>query len=367
MKIAISADCFSSYTSGFPVRGMMLALIKIRPQDQFVLFYSQRLLPDSLNSFYKELHDLPNVRKELIKSKPFFVTFKGLFTFSSIKLDDTYNVFINPGHPEYIRGFKGVQINSIADLSTVRGYSTIRFSKFWKYQSIWSKTFIFNRINTIVCISKYTENDVHALFPNSKDKTKVIYNGIDDFWFDTKLVSNEIVKRFEQKKYFIWWGNVSKRKNIENLFLAYKKALLLNSKLPNLLMVGGFQSDQLFLKKELGEKIISIPFQDNYTMKTLVHNSKGLIFPSYYEGFGLPIIEAFSQEIPVACSNVTSLPEVSNGLSVMFLPTDIEGISKGILRLFDLKPQNKELISQSKKFTYNESARLYSMLIDSKV
>ncbi|WP_262148716.1 glycosyltransferase family 4 protein [Chryseobacterium foetidum] len=364
MKIAVSGDCFSAFTSGFPVRGMMLALVKLRKEDKFVFFY--RNIPKSplLQSFYRELHEQTNVSVVHMNAPRKVVAIKSMLCLSSIKLDGTFDVFLNPGNPEYIKNFQGVQINSIADLSTIHGFSTIKFALFWKLHSKWSKKYIFKFVNKIVCISKYTENDVHKVFPNNDSKTVVIYNGIDDFWFDQKFVDNSIYN-FKEKKYFIWWGNISQRKNIKGLFAAYDEALKVNPNIPKLLIVGNFQKDQLFLKSKLGDDIETIPFQDNYTMKTLVKNSSGLIFPSFYEGFGLPVIEAFSQGIPVACSNITSLPEIANDFALLFDPFDINEMKEAILNLNNFKVDRNKIIAYASNFKFEIAAQKYSELLNS--
>ena len=82
-----------------------------------------------------------------------------------------------------------------------------------------------------------------------------------------------------------------------------------------------------------------------------------------YEGFGLPVIEAFSQGVNVACSNVTSLPEVAGGYAILFSPTDINDMSDAILKL-DQKPSQKDVVmNYASGFTYKRAAMQYYNII----
>lgn len=117
------------------------------------------------------------------------------------------------------------------------------------------------------------------------------------------------------------------------------------------------------IKSEFHDGIYNIPFQEDNVLRTIIANSKGLIFPSLYEGFGLPVIEAFSQGVNVACSNVTSLPEVAGGYAILFSPTDINDMSDAILKL-DQKPSQKDVVmNYASGFTYKRAAMQYYNII----
>ena len=177
MKIAISADCFSAYTSGFPVRGMTLALIKGNPDVSFVLLYTKRNHPEALTYFYDEINSLPNVEVRYFKDGRRSIALKRMLNCRYVKIDDC-DCFFNPGHIEYIRGFKGIQICSLADLSTLKGLSTYRYATFYKH---WNRAYYKHtlpKLTRIVTISNYTRNDLLNLYPELADKTQCIYNGI---------------------------------------------------------------------------------------------------------------------------------------------------------------------------------------------
>ena len=365
MKVAISADCFSAYTSGFPVRGMTLALIKGNPDVKFVLLYTKRSRPDALKYFYDEIDSLPNVEVRYFKDGQRIIALKRMSNGHYVDLDNDCDCFLNPGNIEYIRNFKGIQICSLADLSTIKGLSTGKYATFYKYWNRMQYKIVLPQLTRIVTISNYTRNDLLNFYPGLANKTLCIYNGIDSFWFDNIVKDVDYKVMGIDAPYFVWWGLMSRRKNIYNLVTAYKRAKAQIPSLPKLLLVGKIAEHMAALTNEFDTNVINIPFQDNYTIKSIVRNSRGLIFPSFYEGFGLPVIEAFSQGVSVACSNVTSLPEIAAGRAILFNPDDVADLEHAIIDLHHAELDRDELKNYASQFSYERAAKEYMTLIKS--
>ena len=370
MKIAISGDCLNVFTSAYPVRGMLLELIKIRKNDLFVIFYTKRPKPESLKPFFEQLHAMPNVKVQYFKTGRYGVGLQRFFTLSCyFNLDNTFDVFLNPSYLEYIRGFKGVQICSTTDLSILHSQASIPHPKIWKWQNKFAKAYYFKLKDLqVVSISNYTKQDIHQSFKKVTCDITVVYNGIDNFWFDELYASNDVTEKYGDEPYFIWWGFISRRKNLVNLIEAYMQAFTQNTNLPKLMIIGNIapHMEQSIMPLLADKRIIYLPFQDERTLKTLVRRSRGLLFPSNYEGFGLPIIEAFSQGIPVASSNVTSLPEIADNRATLFAPDDVGQIKDAILKMSNPidKGTRQGLIDYAHKFTYHKAALAYNGLIE---
>lgn len=370
MKIAVSGDCLSVFTSAYPVRGMLLELIKLRYDDLFVIYYTKRAKPKTLATYFEQLHSLPNVKIQYFEYGRYVIGLQRFFTLSNyLRLDHSFDVFLNPSYLEYVRGFKGLQICNVTDLSILHSQATIPHPRIWKWQNKFSKAFYFGRKDLqVVSISHYTKQDIYQSFRKVNCNIKVVYNGIDNFWFDEQFSTNHIALKYATETYFIWWGYISRRKNLINLIKAYKLAFETNQRVPKLMIIGGIapHMDQSIKPLLADPQIIYLPFQDEYTLKTLVHGSRGLLFPSNYEGFGLPIIEAFSQGVSVACSNVTSLPEIANDKALLFSPDNLEEIKNAILNMCYPIDENhrKELIDYAHSFSYHKAALAYNELIE---
>lgn len=370
MKIAVSGDWLNVFTSSYPARGMLLELIKLRKNDLFVIFYTQRPKSEVLTPFFTQLHSQPNVQIRFFKGNRHTI---GLMRFLSIssyfQIDQSFDIYINPCNIEYIRDYKGPQICNVTDLSILHSQASIPHPTIWKWQNKFSKSFYFKQKNLqIVSISHFTKQDILKSFSEVNCTITVVHNGIDKFWFDGIYANNNVTEKYLSESYFIWWGYISKRKNLINLIAAYKQAIRTNPHLPKLMIVGDIAPNMEQSIKPLltNEYIIYLPFQDEYILKTLVQRSRGLLFPSNYEGFGLPVIEAFSQGTPVACSDVTSLPEVADNKALLFPPSDIEKMKDAILEManpIDERKQ-KELIDYAHNFTYRKAALAYNELIE---
>ena len=127
---------------------------------------------------------------------------------------------------------------------------------------------------------------------------------------------------------------------------------------------GGFlKKEEINLINELGlntKNIIHINGNENF-LKSLYTNAEFLIYPSKYEGFGIPILESFSQNCPVLCSNTSSLPEVADDAALFFNPDEPEEISLTIDRFLQSSESRNKLIGKGlerlKKFSWEKCAK----------
>lgn len=142
-----------------------------------------------------------------------------------------------------------------------------------------------------------------------------------------------------QQKYLIYPANFWKHKNHEMLLTAFGQAC--TQGLPEdikLVCTGAsiLRQEWLMLcarEMKLADRIIFPGYLSSLDLKTLMENARGMVFPSLYEGFGMPIIEAMAAGVPVACSNVTSLPEIADNAAFLFDPRIPEQISSALISL----------------------------------
>lgn len=173
-------------------------------------------------------------------------------------------------------------------------------------------------------------------------------------------------------RYYLYLGNLEPRKNISGLVEAYKKALQKCPDLPLLAIAGGrgWQYDEIFDRvKSLGlsEKVIFTGYVDDDDVPLLINGAEAFCFPSFYEGFGMPPLEAMSCGVPVIVSKTSSLPEVVGDCGISVDPYNVQEIADALIRMTDKKfceEQRKAGIERAKAFSWEKSAELLKGLLE---
>ena len=212
------------------------------------------------------------------------------------------------------------------------------------------------RADKIITVSNYSKKEILTLYPFTKNKIEVIYLG-----FDPKFKQLNLKK----KNQILYVGSLNERKNFVGVL---KSFLSLKNKDISLLIVGNFFSN--FLINEETENLLksvqehkNIIFKSNVSNNELIklyNESKLFLFPSFYEGFGLPVLEAMACGTPVITSNVSSLPEVGGDAVLYCNPNDIVDIKEKIELLLEDENLQKSMIKNGlervKKFTWEKAA-----------
>ena len=371
MKILINGNPLKAFTSGTPMRGLIKAMASQRSNDWFTILVSNDHETQNLTSYWEELKHIGNVYLEYTDQSRQIINLKKLVGFKNYqKWPKKFDFYFSPGMPEYFSVKKVPSLSIVADLSSINLPESSSLK--WHGNIIFKNTlrWAINSNNAIGAISEFTKNELLEKYPTHNNKFYTIHNGIEDFWFDSNYQQNEITEQYKSICYWIWWGFGSNRKNLERLILAYLSLKQEITKLPTLLLVGEISTDL----KKVNELIASNPdcihhigFQKPYILKQLVKNSQGLVFPSLYEGFGLPIIETYSQGRPVLYGNCTSMPEIASTYGVPVDPYSLDNIKDGLNKLlqFDVtKYYEEEIVPYSKQYKYSSAASKVFRLID---
>jgi len=201
------------------------------------------------------------------------------------------------------------------------------------------KKILVDKASKIIAISQNTKNDLIDVFNIKSEKIEVVYLGNSFIPKNIKIMNIKI-----PQKYILFVGSRRGYKNFD-LFLESVSEILKKSKDLHLLCVGGgsFNKYELRMLEKLGIENQAMHFNfDDDTLAYIYQNALLFVFPSLYEGFGMPILEAFACNCPVVCSNTSSLPEVGGEAAYYFDPNNKDSIKSSIERvLFDDELRNK--------------------------
>lgn len=198
----------------------------------------------------------------------------------------------------------------------------------------------------VIAISNYSIKELVEHYKVPESKISVVYCGVDDSWLDTKPTTEQvdhILRRHGlERGYFLTVGTLQPRKNVLRLLQAHSRLAAPVRKAHPLVVVGkrGWNCDELVAQLEEkvshGEAFWLQHLDSREDLKCIYAGAEAFLFPSLYEGFGLPVLEAFAMGLPVLTSNTTSLPEVSNGIGLEVDPLNIDEMADGMLQLLNL-------------------------------
>lgn len=233
------------------------------------------------------------------------------------------------------------------------------------------------RADKIITISQFSKGQIMKHFGVRAEDIAVIPCAADTDKFypmtDREAVRNEVCPKYGIKgEYFLYLGNLEPRKNIGRLIEAYGEALKSCSDLPLLVIAGGkgWQFEGIFEKvKELGltERVIFTGYVDDGDVPVLMNGARAFCFPSLYEGFGMPPLEAMACGVPVMVSNTSSLPEVVGDCGISVDPLSVEDIARGLIKLTDdefVGEQSIKGIERANAFSWEKSALLLKKLTE---
>jgi glycosyltransferase involved in cell wall biosynthesis len=205
--------------------------------------------------------------------------------------------------------------------------------------SMWAAA---RRSDCILTVSEASKKDILHLFNVKPEKIVVVYNAIDEH-FSTSP-SDEHVARVRERyqldhKFVLYVGNIKPHKNLVRLIEAFSRLRRTHDDL-KLLIIGDEISKLPALRRavhshKLHKHVRFLGYLRDDTLTVLYRLASVFVFPSLYEGFGLPPLEAMASGTPVVTSNVSSLPEVTGDAAVLVDPYDVESIEDGMRRVID--------------------------------
>lgn len=259
--------------------------------------------------------------------------------------------------------FYNNNIVSILDLSFHHHPEWFSKAAYYLYSTIIPR--VAYKAKHIVTISEYSRQDISKTFKIPLERISLVYPSVPNIFINQ---SNKIVNTYG--KYILSVSSLDPRKNFIGLIRAFKEA---NLKDVNLLIVGLenkiFANDNLKLLIGDDPSIIFTGYMTDIDLIGLYQNAQFFVYPSFFEGFGIPPLEAMACDCPTLVSNATSLPEVCGEASEYIDPYSIMSIRDGIKKLLnndllrkDLRIKGRERI---RHFIAHESAQAMKNIIDS--
>ncbi|MEK7672463.1 MAG: glycosyltransferase family 1 protein [Patescibacteria group bacterium] len=375
MHLLILADAVDTQKAGVHTYTIKLIenLLKLAPQNTYSFIH------ESKNKFFDELkNEFKNSNHYIIPRKkiPGYNSFRKFYLIPKLIKELKPDIVFETSHIGPFNLPKAIKRALI-----VHDLTPILYPKFHILNSTLIHKLLFKRIlkkaDLIITTSKTTKQDIH-----NYTQTKAIFsttplgvgapNQTTEQNSRTELTTNYTIST----PYFLYLGTLEPRKNLETLaeaFLELKQELNLPHKL---ILAGqkGWKIQKFLQKIDNNPDIIITGHVDEKTKSTLYKNAEIFIYPSFYEGFGLPPLEAMSHGVPVICSNKGSLKELYQNHALTFAPTDKAALKakiQGILTNQNLRDQLvKRGLQYSQNFTWQKTAQktiaaLNELILDS--
>ncbi|MFN8295714.1 MAG: glycosyltransferase family 1 protein [Chitinophagales bacterium] len=232
-----------------------------------------------------------------------------------------------------------------------------------KYYQYFTPKFC-KKATKILAVSEFTKQDIVAHYGIDEKKIEITYNGFE-IDLNTINESDNTLNEFKRPPYFIFVGAVHPRKNVLGLLKAFELFKTNSSANHMLLIIGrkAWMNDELeqFLNQmKFKDSILWLSNVDRKEVLQLMQNAFALVYPSFFEGFGIPIIEAMSLGVPVITSNISSMPEVAGNAGILVNPVNITDIANAMHSLVENEALRTDLIAKGKiraqDFDWNVSA-----------
>ena len=221
----------------------------------------------------------------------------------------------------------------------------------------------------IITVSEYSKSDINKLYGIDNNKIDVAYNGIKEVYSPILAEEKEVIRTeiSNGNKYFVFVGALNPRKNLVGLFTAFDIYKQKTKSETKLVIVGNKMRwtktiQQTYEQMKFKTEVVFLGHLSPERLNQVVASSIAMVYVSYFEGFGIPIIEAFKAETAVITSNVTSMPEVAADAALIVDPFNYNEIAEAMQKLEEDEVLRTSFIEKgklrAKDFSWDNTAKV---------
>lgn len=344
---------------GYYIHELMSRITRNHPEHEFLFLFDR---PFSSEFVYGN-----NVKTQIIKPQArFALTFRIWYDISLAWAAKKFKADVLVSLDGFCSLTTGIrQVLAVHDLAFLHYPNFIAKHHLWFYK-MHQKKFL-NKAKAIVTVSNYSKQDIVKHYKIDENKINIVYNAARDVFKPIEESTKHEIKQHYARghEYFLFVGGVHPRKNLMRLikaFSIFKKRQLSSMKL---LVVGrlAWQYDDIVEKLKTykyRDDVILLDYLPDNELAKVTASAYALVYPSLFEGFGVPIVEAMACGTPVLCSNITSMPEIADNAGWKFNPEDENDIAQKMMQVYKDETLRSRLIElgfeRVKHFSWNESA-----------
>lgn len=232
-----------------------------------------------------------------------------------------------------------------------------------------------HKATQLATVSEFSRQDIHQTYQVPLDRIHVVYSGNNSAYIPYSLEQQNIVKRkyTDGNDYFLFVGLIHKRKNLDNIFKAFDIFKERQNSPIKLVVVGdkkwwAGEIENAYLQMRHRHDVLMLGRQPNEVVYELTAATKAVVYTSLFEGFGLPIVDAFNASVPIITSDISSMPEIAGDAAITVNPYSVEQIAEAMSNLATDENLRQKLIEKGNArknlFTWDRTADLLWQTIE---